>query len=149
MMDKDRIRLLIVLGISALIVICMIQSFWRVSTEVSTYHEIYSARLPFGVFMSSGGGSFILGTGGFSFGTDEVYLVKYFDGVELKSLELEASKTSLIVDGTFRLEEITLDVEQNVLWWRQKFVGTMMRGRRLHIPYLPEVNQTLTEDWTK
>lgn len=148
-MHEDRVPILVLVGILIVCVISIYQTSQRVSTEVSTYYEIYNARLPFGVFLSSGGGSFILGTGSFSVSTDEVYLIKYFDGEELKSLELEAEKTSIVVDGTFRLEEITLDVEQNELWWHHKYVGTLIRERRLHIPYLPDVNQTLTEDWDR
>ena len=146
MRDENKPALILV----GFLVVCIIgayQSSQRISTEVSTYYEIYNARLPFGVFLSSGGGSFILGTGGFSINTDEVYLIKYFDGEELKSLELDAEKTSIIVDETFRLEEITLNVDQNELWWHRKYVGTLVRERRLHIPYLPDIDQTLTEDW--
>jgi hypothetical protein len=52
------------------------------------------------------------------------------DGNELKSLSLKASNTPLKVDGTFGIE-----------------INLLKTYCIVHIPKLPEENQTWTTDW--
>jgi len=95
------------------------------------------------------GGVMFLGTGVISGGisSEETYFLKYFDGDELKSLSLEADEVSIIVDGTFKLEE---EIHIRTSWfmtWKSEEECCWLTKYRIHIPYLPTINQTLTEDW--
>lgn len=132
------------------------------STFSTTYHDynefldIYRATVPFGEFVQSGrlSGVVFFGFGGIrgSFSGEEFYLIKYFDGNEIKTLKLGAEKVPLIVDGTFQLEIIS-DYSTGktffIFPWSEKPSRDKYPRYKIHIPYLPEVNQTLTEDWTR
>jgi len=141
-------------GLGVVVIFLLVSAVATVShpTQIE-YYEVYKATVPFGEFISSGelGGFMFFGFGGVSgsLSGDEYYLVKYFDGEELKTLKLDAEDTPLIVDGTLRLEVIS---EPTIIRWFFIFKTVsedMFPDYRIHIPYLPEVNQTMREDWTK
>ena len=117
----------------------------------STEYEIYKATVPFGVFMVEGnmGGVMFMGTGMISgsISSEETYFLKYFDGDELKSISFDAEDVSIVVDGTFVLEEIIPVAKSTWLFWDNSDPHTWSKEHKIHIPYLPTVNRTLTEDW--
>jgi hypothetical protein len=116
-------------------------------------YPIYKATLPFGVITTSGeiDGGFVFGTGGFhgEMYSEETYYIKYFDGEELKSLSLDASETPLVVDGSFTLEVTYMTRTSWILIWKITCYEDEVVGYRIHIPELPEVNMTLSEDWIR
>jgi len=139
-------------GMIGILFLLMLQVAFTVQTSIVTkYHDIYQATLPFGIIQLSGDaqGTFFFGTGEFSSSitSEEFYFIKYFDGKELKSLSLEADKTPIIIDETFRLEETTHQKYFYIFFWKINFSQPYVWNRKVHIPYLPEVNQTLTEKW--
>lgn len=91
-------------------------------------YPIYKATLPFGVIQTEG--RFVIGTG--SIGSEEYYYIKYFRGNELISVILQAKYYPLIIDGKF-------------------YISVNELGTRyyIHIPRLPELNQTWTMEWIK
>lgn len=143
-------------------VFCVLGIIWLASIFTATHHEyheycdIYKATVPFGEFVQTGrlGGFMFFGFGsvGGSLSGEEFYLVKYFDGEELKTLKLDADETSLIVDGTLQLEIISTYSSGRhffVFDWVEKPHRDSYPEYRIHIPYLPEVNQIMKEGWTK
>jgi len=101
----------------------------------TTYVNCYRVTAPFGVFGLDG--HFFFGSGAIN--TEEVYSIKYFENGELKTLILDAEETPIIIDGTFRLER---------RYSRGPIFGSEIHvSYRLHLPFLPEINQTMTTEW--
>jgi len=119
------------------------------------YYSCYRVIAPFGIFAIEGegeiGGGFIVFHGSSEFELREEYVVKYFDGNELKTKILDAEKTSLIVDGTFRLEKNTMKKAKFKVGIDEPKILDSFGSKytyKVHIPYLPNVPQT-TDDWIK
>ena len=130
------------------------------------YYPIYRCTAPFGVLSLeiSGSGSFILASGSFSIegGLSEKYVVKYWDGDELKTQILSAESTSVIVDDTFQLELMYWqEVQYHKETGRRRVNGDSMTNDidgevedywhewLIHIPLLPPPNETITTEWIK
>jgi hypothetical protein len=116
-------------------------------------YPVYSVTAPFGAFQLQGDAVFLSGT---ELSTEEVYIIKYMDGNELKTVTQEATKSVVIVDGTFKLEEyryveykVNPDGSINILKesWRSRgdpLLGGAPIQFKLHIPGLPEPEMNLT-----
>ena len=118
------------------------------------FFEIYKATVPFGEFVVSGSldvSMFLfIGRVGGTIEGEESYLIKYFVGEELRTMNLDADLVPLIIDGSLQLEIIS-----SYRTFRPFYVFEHMRRSnpavtyKIHIPYLPEVNQTLKDDWSR
>ena len=115
------------------------------TTEIH-YHDIYKAKCPFGVFAVEGriAGSFLFFAGEQSL--NEEYVIKYFNDGVLKTIILNAERTDVIIDGTLQLEET-----RTIFHWRYLCMedGQRIKGSywRIHIPYLPDVEDDITVEW--
>jgi hypothetical protein len=153
-MDDER-KLKIALGVALFVCIMgIISVFTTTHHDYHEYLDIYKATVPFGEFVQSGSlsGVMFFGFGSISgsFSGEEFYLVKYFDGEELNTLKLDAENVPLIIDGTFQLEIISSYASGTNLFifkWTEKPHRDTYPDYKIHIPYLPEVNQTMRSDW--
>jgi len=118
-------QFIILFGIASMVAMAVL-----IATAPSVYYPIYKATLPFGIIEVSGG--FILGTGHIS--GEETYYIKYWKGQELLSLSIAAEHCPIIIDGTFRLEQAS---------------GGAVQSFKIHIPKLPEANQTWSTEWIR
>jgi len=114
------------------------------------YYDIYNLKAPFGIFWTEGGmsGNIIYFRGYTEM--VENYVVKYFDGNELKTKIFNAEETSIVVDNTLRLEQLDSYTEDGWWWYRshhRRYNVYPIDKWIIHIPYLPDINTTLTEDW--
>jgi len=118
--------------------------FGRTTNEPVSY-ELYYASVPFGVFMSKGelDGVMFLGFGGIrgEFTTSENYILKYFDGGQLKTAIVDSRMCPIVCDGTFRVE----------ITERCNMMGDEDHLRYytyvVYVPSLPTLNQTMTTEW--
>lgn len=103
---------------------------------VEEYTEIYSLEAPFGILYRDSHGSFLY----MRTDVSEDYTIKYFSNGKLKTIFLDAEYTDVVVDGTCRL----------IQYGKRLGIITMRdRGNwDIHIPYLPEVGNLPTEDYT-
>jgi len=117
-----------------------------------TYNSIYHVTAPFGIYWTEGDGSiqgsFLYKEGSYEMQMVENYIVKYFDGNELKTIILNAENTSIVVDETFRLETITY----REYYYRDKdnvymdyYVEHGMTYK-IHLPFLPNLNSTFGDE---
>ena len=120
----------------------------------STFYDIYRVTAPFGVFIveghGEGGGCIIVFHGEFDFEMMEQYVVKYFDGNEVKTGIYNAEETPLVVDGTLRLERIVTKKTSfwkstgDVKWVEDSYLWNYQY--KVHIPFLPNT-EPMTEEW--
>lgn len=129
------------------------------NVEVSTYYNCYRVTAPFGVFAIEGEGSIsgflIVFHGSFDFEMTEKYVTKFFDGAELKTKIFNAEETSLIIDGTFRLEKLEVrkwihtkdgtPLREYNGGYKGSYDSLVSRNWKIHLPFLPKTNQTTTE----
>ncbi len=97
-------------------------------------HDLWYAKAPFGVCYSDVSGSFIWGSGSINTDAGESYMLKYWEGNELKSMTVDASKTSIVVDGKFQIEQI-YTVKHYVIINSDNVI---LKQQLLHLPSLPE-----------
>jgi len=150
-MDKEPKIILFLLIIVIFPIIQMVATLrWHNET---TYHEIYCATLPFGFIYLEGdmSGSFFIGIGSVSgqVGMTENYNIKYIDEGQLKTLIFRAEEMPLIIDGTFQVEKTLYWKTSYMYFWKTREDAPWLTEYQVHIPYLPELNQTLTEDWIR
>lgn len=120
------------------------------------FYEGYVMKAPFGVFATEGEGSIRGGSilffsyirGSFEYGMEEIYVIKFINNGELKTMKFNSEEIAVIPDGRFGLEELVYneykyEVESG---YRIRQYG-QRQVYKIHIPYLPRVNQTITEDW--
>jgi len=119
-----------------------------------THYQIYRVTAPFGVFAVEGqgeiGGLFIVFYGSYSIELTEQYVVKYFDGDELKTKIFDATTVSIVIDETFTLEQIFTEEYRF-----DRGTGECLEPTddsryketiwRIHLPFLPGINKTTTE----
>ncbi len=119
--------------------------------ETSTIEcQIYKATLPFGVLEYRGkisGGGMLIGFIGIGsiYGEltgEEMYYIKYLKNNELYSVSLDAKRNRIIIDGKFMIEEV-YETSHN----RFGVTGVLLVGYKIHIPELPLVNNTMTQEW--
>jgi len=137
-------------GLVIFALILMIQPLvtqkWHKET---TQHEIYYATLPFGfIYLEGDMGGWFLGFSG-QLGVTENYNIKYMDNGQLKTLVFKAEETPLIIDGTFQVERTVYWKTYYIFFWRCHDQAPWLTEYKIHIPCLPEVNQTLTETWVR
>ena len=149
-MDRFEKTMFALVGIAILVFGQSLAGRWHSET---TQHDIYYATLPFGFIFLEGemGGAFIFGFGSISgqIGMSETYNIKYMKGNELITLTFDAEEIPLIVDGIFQVEKTVHWRTSYILFWKQTMDASYLTEYEIHIPYLPEVNRTLTEDWIK
>ena len=97
-------------------------------------HDLWYAKAPFGVCYSDVSGHFIWGSGSISSDVGESYMLKYWEGDQLKSMTVDASTTSIVVDGKFQIEQ-TYSVKHFVIM--NQDVSTL-KTIILHLETLPE-----------
>lgn len=144
-------------GLAILIVFLVglfVTNLWAVKTTIdvnAVEYPIYHVTAPFGILWieTTGGGRFIFGCGGFDIDSQmsEEYIVKYMAGNELRTKIFDATKVSVIPDGTFQLEKVTRHENVRYLSGRidQYNLGVTWY---IHVPFLPKMNQTVTTEWS-
>ncbi len=103
----------------------------------TTYNEMWYADCPFGRFYVDVEGDFSFLSGTITSTPSESYIIKYFESAELKTLILDAKHTSVIFDGTFRLETI---MKNRYIFGR--FDYTYSISYKIHLPFKPQINST-------
>jgi hypothetical protein len=129
----------------------------RTALVSSNTYDIYSVTAPFGMVYrdtsASMHGSVFLFAGAFSGSMNtqvsENYATKYMIGDELHSITCKASDTPIKIDGNFT---ITINYYKHYSWntyWNVKSThdDTFSYGYIIHLPSLPQLNQTLTDDY--
>jgi len=159
---KNRYYGIIIFAFVIVIAGLYINTYWNTYSKDTvtqvTYYDCYRVTAPFGVFVVEGegeiAGSFIAFYGSSEFELREEYVIKYFDGNELKTKIFDAEKTPLIVDGTFKFEVVKIEdghykvgIDEPIRFY-QFSQGYPKYVYKIHIPYLPNVPQT-TDDWIK
>ena len=141
----------LIVGIILALFICGIISLTNFDGRVewvSEYYDLYHVNAPFGTFWVDIEGRFIFGCGRITSDLIETYTAKYFKDGQLLTLNLDAEKTPVAPDGTFRLE-----IQRKCMWikhWYESesylcensFYKNTVRYI-IHVPALPSVNQTL------
>jgi len=84
---------------------------------------------------------------GGSFSEEETYVIKYLVGNELRTKTFKANKMSLIVDGNFQLEKVFNRIYRRS-FGRDPVLQDEIISWRVHIPYLPELNATMTREFS-
>jgi len=113
-----------------------------------TYYQVYQATFPFGTITSKGdlhggGGLFTWHLTGEIYPV-EVYSVKYLDNNQLWTVLIDAEHNPVVIDGTLRLEKVvSTNYEPAFYFWKQLVSKNV--GYVLHIPSLPETNQTMID----
>lgn len=115
----------------------------------SEYYDLYHVNAPFGTFWVDVEGRFVFGCGRITSEFMETYTAKYFKGGQLLTLNINAEKTPVVVDGTFRFE-VQREYMRVRRWWEsessliscERYRGVSIKYI-IHIPALPSVNQTL------
>jgi len=111
------------------------------------YYEIYRVTCPFGVWHISSEGTALFFLTSFSIDMRESYVIKYFDeNRHLKTSILDSREADIVIDGTFRLERVTTTQYYNLLFLFPDILTHEVKWI-IHLPYLPKVNNTMTEDW--
>ena len=115
---------------------------------VSEYYDLYHVDAPFGTFWVDIEGRFVFGCGRITSEFKEVYTAKYFKDEQLLTLNMDAEKTPVVPDGTFRFE-----IQRKCMWikhwWESEpyLCGNSSYKNTIryiiHVPALPSVNQTI------
>ena len=149
MNKKKSILLPLVIMVLVFIPIFVNVELMNVMAGQSELFDLYYATVPYGILWveTKGGAVFFLfaGAGYIEGNLQETYIVKYYIGNEIHSLDLKSSWTPLVEDGTFQLEkyrnpDYSDTLEQNPTDGEEWLY-------KIHIPKLPEINQTTNDDW--
>jgi len=145
LLKRNKVWILIALLFSAMATVGFV-GVLNAKTEPE-YFDCYRVTAPFGKLWVETRGGFVMimgtGVGSIRGSLDEAYIVKYYVGDEIHTVILDAEKTPVVVDGTFRLERIE---DSSTLAERDKSSYHTYKYK-IHIPILPLVNQTITYDW--
>lgn len=110
-------------------------------TEV--YHPIYTVTAPFGVIwvdtIGEISGGLFYTSGSMNSYLSESYIAKYLDGNLLRTV---TTNSSIVVDGNFTLEEKITTTHLLNNFWNWNKTGKVVTDWIIHLPSLPEVNQT-------
>jgi len=136
------------IGVICLFGGCIVAIVTEYSVVDIMYYDLYRVTCPFGVWHTSGSGSVFLLAAEFNLDLKESYVIKYFDGRFLKTEIMDARDVSIIVDGSFRLEKITT-VHMGKFWFLYPMHIHNETSFIIHLPYLPTINETMTNDWIR
>lgn len=110
------------------------------NTETVSY-EVYYAECPFGILWVETRGSFIFASGTLQSNLQESYIVKYYVGDELHTVNLKAEEYPIIIDGTFGMEYKVTYTRSFLFGGEWKY--WYRRAVALHIPAIPLMNKTV------
>jgi len=129
------------IGILLIVLLCQ---FISISSYESKNYDLYYVSAPFGILWRDTSGIFIFASGTIQTDLKETYIVKYLVENQLYTMQFDANKNALIVDGSFILEERTEFIQRSHWLWGE----SMLKGKTtfyIHIPILPPTNGTTTK----
>jgi len=121
--------------------------YQEVGITESYYYKVYYVEAPFGIIYTDTEGSFVFASGDISTQLGEAYVVKYFYSEELKSLTLDSSRTSIVIDKTFRLERRYSVYKFRCLLGEGQVYENYNPTYKIHLPFLPNITYPERYDW--